>query len=245
MASTPSASALSAVLRCKRPPGSAYRLGLTYGAAQPISRAEKPDKPERRSPLWGFISPDAQLDTPAAKSVPVRLESAKGGGQRSRIQYVSNYPTVKYSGSCFTPKTRGEMAQAQTQPSRRMPGVDEDPLKADGRLRKKVSSRPLGDPLSVNTASFSEHGVVFSVYAGCKRDPSVSVMCRTISYHSFSKLRSRLLQFTTFLSDVVRSKLGAVWKKDPESNNQLTGCDRCSSKHVKKDKLKKGLEPGT
>lgn len=237
MASTPSASALSAVLRCKRPPGSAYRLGLTYGAApQPISRADKlTDKPEKRGSLWGLILPDARgVDPPEAKSGPPRLEFAKARGQnkqKCRIQHVPE--------SCFSPKTSEEMSQQlQTQSHRRILGVNVDRLDSNSRLDKHSSCLRIGGSLAVKITPFSGHGAVFTVYLDYKRNPNVSLMNQAISYHSFSVLKSRLRQITALVSEVVLARLGAVWKKVPVSNNHLTECG-------KKNKPKKGLEPGT
>lgn len=242
MASTPSASALSAVLRCKRPPASAYRLGLTYGAVQqPLSRADKPtDKPQNRSALWGLILPDARgLDPPGARAFPVHLDrSAKDRGQnrqKYRIKYMSE--------SCFRPKTCEKTSQQlQTQSNRRIPALNVNTSDSNSRRNRNIiSSLRFGDSL----ASFSGHGVVFTVCLNCETDPKVSLLNQPISYHSFSLLKSRLLQITALVSEVVLARLGAVWQKVPVSSNHLTECEKCASECEKKNKPKNSLEPGT
>ncbi|KAF4104315.1 hypothetical protein G5714_015302 [Onychostoma macrolepis] len=90
MASTPSASALSAVLRCqgnilarkqankKRPPAAVYGLGMTCGDSV---------KSAFRS-LWGFIFHRERVEIPGVLSVAVRFETGCSG--KSSIRNVSD-----------------------------------------------------------------------------------------------------------------------------------------------------------
>ncbi|KAI4884222.1 hypothetical protein NFI96_000404 [Prochilodus magdalenae] len=200
MASTPSTSALSAVLRCKRPPASAYRLGLTCGAVSSVSRAEQSDEPERRSSLRGSISPKALVGFPGVASVSVRLESAEHRGQKGQksLLYQGNYPAGKDSG---LHKAAGCVSSGRNV-------AHESRVTLNCALRNIGACGLLTDSLSVKLSSLSEPGRVLCV--GCRTHLSVS------SHHhhhllSFFMLKTTLLQLTAF----VLAKLGAVWNKSP------------------------------
>ncbi|XP_036420283.1 uncharacterized protein LOC118803862 [Colossoma macropomum] len=251
MASTPSASALSAVLRCKRPTTSAYRLGLTYGAVPSVSRAENPEEPKRSSSLWGSVLPKAPVDFPRVPSVSVRLEFAKlreQKRQKRQIKQLCNLPTSRDSGLCkaasCTSSNTGRKA-AQVVHESRMPEADTS--ESASRLGKILGCLRVGDTLSVRLTLLSEPGKVLCV--GCKTDHNVSSVSQAISHHDhhqiFFMLRTTLLQLTAFVSELVRAKLGTVRRKCPVDTNKLTGCVKCASDHGTKDKTKKDLEPGT
>ncbi|KAL6471505.1 hypothetical protein MHYP_G00201550 [Metynnis hypsauchen] len=247
MASTPSASALSAVLRCKTPPASSYRLGLSYGAMPSVSRAENPEEPKRGSSRWGSVLPEAPVDFPRVPSVSVRLESAKPRERKRQIRQLCNLPTCRDSGlskaaSCSSSET-GRTATHVVHESR-LPEAD---TSESASLGKILGGLRLGDSLSVRLTLLSEPGKVLCV--GCKKDHNVSSVSQAISHHDhhqiFLMLKTTLLQLTAFVSELVRARLGAVRRKCPVDTNKLTGCIKCASDHGTKDKTKKGLEPGT
>lgn len=194
MASIPSASALSAVLRCKRPPASAYRLGLTYGALQPPSRVEEADRPERRNSLWAFNWLETRVSSPGVSYVVVRLESVRQELKKRNSQ-VKRLPTPRNSGP------RPEASQVQES---RVSEVDLHSLHPHlDSHRVNGGLRETGSP-SLKLTLLSEPGKVVCVCVGCKRDRD-----------SLSVLTDALLQFTASFSQLVLHKLGVVWKRGP------------------------------
>ncbi|XP_017562657.1 uncharacterized protein LOC108432971 [Pygocentrus nattereri] len=248
MASTPSASALSAVLRCKTPPASAYRLGLSYGAMPSVPRAETPEEPKRGSSRWGSVLPEAPVDFPLVPSVSVRLESAKLRERKRQIKQPCNLPTRRDSGlSKATSCTSSETGRTATRVAHESRMPEADASESASRWGQVLGCLRLGDTLSVRVTFLSETGNVLCV--GCKTDHTVSSVSQAVSHHDhhqiYLMLKTTLLQLTAFVSELVRTRLGAVRRKCPVDANKLTGCIKCSSDHGTKDKTKKGLKPGT
>ncbi|KAL7832189.1 hypothetical protein AOLI_G00297370 [Acnodon oligacanthus] len=229
MASTPSASALSAVLRCKRPPASAYRLGLTCGARPSAPRAEDPEEPERRSSRWGSVLPG---HFPRVPSASVRLESARLRERKRQTKRLCELPPRRDSGlSKAASRSSSETARTATHESR---------LPEAGKI---LVCLRLGDALSARLTSLSEPGKVLCV--ACKTSSVSQAMSHHDHQQIFLMLKTTLLQLTAFVAELVRGRLGAVRRKCPVDTNKLTGCIKCASDHGTKDKTKKGLEPGT
>ncbi|XP_043115649.1 uncharacterized protein LOC122359421 [Puntigrus tetrazona] len=242
MASTPSASALSAVLRCqgkilarkqankKRPPAAVYGLGVTCGDSV---------KSYFRS-LWGFIFDRERAEIPGVLSVAVRFEkSGKSSVANDRCKNVAKSPpktgrqilTRKASSEPNQwPKTRlaSEYASAFKSQRYRVSVKNDLVLRLDGTFLRKLKSDYPWTCICVVCKSTLNYSNV---------DPfSFGLLCI---------LRNKLIYFTTAVSDGLQKQLGIGWNQLHPDCDKLSGCARRTSEHHE-DRPKKleGAEPG-
>lgn len=212
MASTPSASALSAVLRCqgnilarkqankKRPRASAYGLGMTCGDSV---------KSYFRS-LWGFLFHRKRVDIPGVLSVTARFETSCSGKSsirncESKDHLVRNSPkfenktlTVKASTASQWPKTKVVSDSSFSSRSQRYSVSSKTNLvlRLDGsHLRKLNSDNPW----------------ILCICVVCAQ--SLSTLDHSSVNPLFSlgllwSLKDKLINFTNTVSDNVRTHLG-------------------------------------
>lgn len=206
MASTPSASALSAVLRCqgnilarkqankKRSPASVYGLGRTGGdSVRSYFRS-----------LWGFVFHRERVDIPGVLSVTARFEtSCSGKSFESQYHLLKNSPkfnrmlTMKASGAKtnvmsdygFAFKSQRYSVSAKTNLVLRLDGT---------RLRQLNLDNPWTLCVCVVCAQSISTLLKLS---------SVTVN-ELFSFGLLWSLKDKLIYFTTAVSDSVRTQAG-------------------------------------
>ncbi|KAK7156704.1 hypothetical protein R3I94_006671 [Phoxinus phoxinus] len=242
MASTPSASALSAVLRCqgnilarkqankKRSPASVYGFGRTGDSVRSYFRS-----------LWGFVFDRERVDIPGVMSVTARFEtSCPGKSSESKYHLLKNSP--KFDNRMLT-------------------------MKASGAKTKVMSDYGF----AFKSQRYSEHSVQYSVHKTnlvLRLDGTrlrklnldnpwtlcVCVVCAqsisTLNRSSVNELflsailwslKDKMIHFTTAVSDSVRTQPGICRMNQLQPDcNKLSGCVKCSSEHHEDQ----GAEPG-
>ncbi|XP_059389759.1 uncharacterized protein LOC132123203 [Carassius carassius] len=218
MASTPSASALSAVLRCqgnilarkqaskKRPPASVYGLGVTCGGDSVKSYFRS---------LWGFIFHRERVEIPGVLSISARFETGCSG-KSSRGNSESKDLLVKSS------------------------------LKTDNKmLTMKVSSEPNQLPktklTSDNTFAFkSQRYSVLSINSLVLRLDGSYLRKLNSDY----PCTCCICIVCARMSDSVR-KLGSGWNQLHPDCDKFSGYVKCTSEHHEdRPKTLEGTEPG-
>ncbi|XP_056126787.1 uncharacterized protein LOC130104346 [Rhinichthys klamathensis goyatoka] len=236
MASTPSASALSAVLRCqgnilarkqankKRSPASVYGLGRTGGdSVRSYFRS-----------LWGFVFHRERVDIPGVLSVTARFEtSCSGKSFESKDQLLKNSTkfdsrmvmkapgakTKVMSDYGFAFKSQRYSVSSKTNPVLRLDGT---------RLRKLTLDHPR----------------TLCVCVVCAQ--SISTLNRSSVNELFPlgllwSLKDKLIYLTTAVSDSVRTQPGICRMNQLQPDcDKLSGCVKCTSEHHEDQ----GAEPG-
>ncbi|KAK2880834.1 hypothetical protein Q8A67_018102 [Cirrhinus molitorella] len=230
MASTPSASALSAVLRCqgnllarkqankKRPPASVYGLGMTCGESV---------KSYFRS-LWGFIFHRERVEIPGVLSVTVRFQTGCSG----KLSESKDHP-VKNS-----PKTDNRMLtrKASSEPNQ----WSKSKLTSDNTFAFK--SQRYNVLSNKNLVLRLDGTYLRKLNSDYPWTCCICVICAqsnsTLNYsdaNPFSLgllwiLKNKLIYFTTAVSDSVRTQLGIGWNQlHPDCDKSR--CVRCASEH--------------
>ncbi|XP_056329267.1 uncharacterized protein LOC130241490 [Danio aesculapii] len=220
MASTPSASALSAVLRCqrnllarkqpnkKRPPAAGYGLGMTaHGDSLKVY-------------FRGLIFNGTRVDIPGVLSATARLSQTGRWGKTS----LRNSEGVKN-----TPKTDSRMLTAKVLKTKHMSDYSSAfksqsynvlPLPLDGTLRKQNLDHKTYITCRIcvvcaHSMSLLNHTNINSLF-------SHGLLCF---------LRDTLMYFTTAVADSVRTQLN-MNQLHPDCD-ESSGCFRCTSKHFR------------
>lgn len=205
MASTPSASALSAVLRCqgnilarkqankKRSPGSVYGLGRTGGdSVRSYFRS-----------LWGFVFHRERVDIPGVLSVTARVEtSCSGKSFESKDHLLKNSP--KFDNRMLTMKASG----AQTKVMSKYYGFAIKPQRCSVSSKTNLVLRLDGTRLRKLNL---DNPWTLCVCVVCAQ--SISTLNRSSVNELFSLgllgyLKDKLIYFTTAVSDSVRTQPG-------------------------------------
>lgn len=220
MASTPSASALSAVLRCqrnlltrkqpnkKRPPAAGYGLGImAYGDSL-------------KAYFRGLIFNGTRVEIPGVLSATARLSQTSRWGKTS----LGNKKGVKN-----TPKTDSKMLTAKVSTTKHMSDYSSAfksqsysvlPLRLDGVLRKQNLDNKTYITCRIcvvcaHSMSLLNHNNINSLF-------SHGLLCF---------LRDTLLYFSTAVADSVRTQLN-LNQLHPDCDDESSGCIRCTSEHL-------------
>ncbi len=213
MASTPSASALSAVLRCqgnilarkqankKRPPAAVYGLGTTCGDSL-------------KSSLWGFTFHRARVEIPEVLSVAVRFETGCSG--KSSIRNVqSKELLVKSSANTNNMLTWKASSKPNQWPKSKLTPDNSFAFKSH---RYRVLSR--------NNLVLRLDGTYLRKLSSDYPRTCICVVCAqnksTLNYSHANPLiyfgllwilRNKLIRFTIAVSDSVQKQLGIGWNQ--------------------------------
>lgn len=218
MASTPSASALSAVLRCqgnilarkqankKRPPAAVYGLGRTCGDSL---------KSSFRS-LWGFTFHRERVEMPGALSVAVRFETGCSGKSSTRSVQSKEFlvkSNTKTDSKMLTWKASSEPHQW---PKTKLTPDNTFALKSH---RYRVLSQN-------NLVLRLDDTYLRRLNSDYPRTCCICVVCAqnksTLNYSNAKPLiyfgllwivRNKLIRVTTAVSDSVQKQLGLVWNQ--------------------------------
>ncbi len=214
MASTPSASALSAVLRCqgnilarkqankKRPPAAVYGLGVGTSCGDSL-------KSSLRS-LWGFTFHRARVEIPGVLSVAVRFETGCSG--KSSIRNVQSKELLVKSST----KTDNNMLtwKASSEPNQ----WPKSKLTPDNTFAFKSHRYRV---LSRNNLVLRLDGTYLRKLSSDYPRTCICVVC-TLNYSNANPLiyfgllwilRNKLIRFTTAVSDSVQKQLGIGWNQ--------------------------------
>lgn len=250
MASTPSASALSAVLRCqgnilarkqaskKRPPASVYGLGMTCGGDSVKSYFRS---------LWGFIFHRERVEIPGVLTISARFEtgcsgkSSRGNSEskdllvKSSLKTDNKMLTMKVSSEPNQwPKTKLTSDNTFAFKSQRYSVLSNNSLvlRLDGTYLRKLNS---------------DYPCTCCICIVCARSKS------TLNYSNVNPLFSlgflwilkyKLIYLSTAVSDSVR-KLGIGWNQLHPDCDKFSGCVKCTSEHHEdRPKTLEGAEPG-
>ncbi|XP_016334911.1 uncharacterized protein LOC107683376 [Sinocyclocheilus anshuiensis] len=233
MASTPSASALSAVLRCqgnilarkqankKRPPASVYGLGMTCGDSVRSSFRS----------LWGFIFHRERVEIPGVLSATARFEtgcsgkSSRRNGEskdlllKSSLKTDNKMLTMKVSSEPNQwPKTKLTSDNTFAFKSQRYPKAvlskNSLVLRLDGTYLRKLNSEYPWTCICV-------------VCARSKSTLNHSNVNPLFSLGLLWILKNKLIYITTAVSDSVR-ELGIGWN---QLHPDFDKCVKCTSEH--------------
>ncbi|XP_051966493.1 uncharacterized protein LOC127632059 [Xyrauchen texanus] len=269
MTSTPSASALSAVLRCqgnilarkqankKRPTDSVYGLVVAYGANSD-SRHGLLDNSYFRA-LWGFIFHRERVEIPGVLSITARFQtrvSRKSTTINSGCtDHLVKSPSTEKTGNCECCKMLNMKVSSANQ-------CPKTKLKSDyyiSAFNSKVYSllsKNNNLVLRLEGRYFrqlcSEYPMTFCICIVCAQRKSIINQNEVDSIFSLSllsMLKKRLIHLTAAVSDIVRAKLGIDWKRNqfhPDFDMPCR-CVNCISDHHKEEEskmLEGASEPG-
>lgn len=250
MASTPSASALSAVLRGqgnilarkqankKRPPAAVYGLGMTCGGSVKSSFHS----------LWGFIFHRERVEIPGVLSVAVRFETDCSG--KSSIRNGQSKDLLVKSST----KTDNKMLtrKASTEPTQwpKTKLTSDNTFAFKSHRYRVLSNNNLvlrldGTYLRKLNSDYPWTCCICVVCAQNKSTLNYSNVNPLFSFGLLWILRNNLIYFTTAVSDSVQKQLGIGWNQLHPDCDKLSGCVRCTSEHHEdQPKTLEGAEPG-
>lgn len=249
MASTPSASALSAVLRCqgnilarkqankKRPPASVCGLGMTCGDSV---------KSCFRS-LWGFIFHRERVDVLGVLSVSARFETGCSGKSSRRNQskdLLIKISSLKTDNKMLTVKVSSEPKQW---PKKKVTSDNTFAFKSQPcsvLFKNTLVLRLDGSYLRKLNSDYPCTCCICVVCARSKSTLKYSDMNPLFSLGLLWILKNKLIYLSTAVSDSVR-KLGIGWNQLHPDCDKFSGCVRCASEHHEdRPKTLEGAEPG-
>lgn len=200
MASTPSASALSAVLRCQGNILARKRANKTRPAASVYGLGMKSSDRSYFRALFGYLFHWEKLEIPGLLSVSTRCsrQSAKAKDQRFKNSLMSkNCNKTKLKSDCYGVAFQSERCSIL---SRSNPVI----RVGDTHLRKIISEYPR----------------TFCVCIVCAQKSTLNHNETDSLFHLglLSFLKNRLMCVTAAVSDIVRMKLGIDWMNqiDPD-----------------------------
>ncbi|XP_051521392.1 uncharacterized protein LOC127422079 [Myxocyprinus asiaticus] len=265
MASTPSASALSAVLRCqgnilarkqanKQPVASVYGLGMAYDANSD-SRPGNSDKSYFRA-LWGFVFHRERGEIPGVLSVKARFET-RDLRKSTKMNCENSDSLVK---NCSTAKTKNyecrKMLNMKVSSASQWPTTKPKSYYYSFALNSQLYS-----VLSKNNLVLQMDGTrlrklssrypwTFCVCIVCSQSMNQNEVDSVFSLGLLSLLKKRLIYLSAAVSDIVREKLGIDWRTNqfhPDCD-KLCGCVKCTSENHKDNESKmlegEASEPG-